>query len=309
MELGAFVFTAHQVVEVVVVRCQMPVGVHRNEAGVLQKARIDAPPIARVVHRHAVDHVVLEPFVGLVHREVVDGRGAETRVDRAAHHRHRARRDFALGGHQRNGGQHRHRGLADRNHVHFGAHVADELLHVGHIVVEVERTRLKRHHARIGPVGDVDLVVLQQRANGFAQQGGMVARQRCHHQHGGLVLHAGQRGGFVGEALEAQQSAEGFGHRDLFLHRDFGAVHLDRGDAEGRLLVVLRQTVHQAQPGRHALRHRRVRERGQRVVVQLRGSAGEVGERAQQRALGFIELVQHESVLGLGFSNGRSRGH
>jgi hypothetical protein len=44
----------------------------------------------------------------------------------------------------------------------FGADVADELLHVVHVVVQVERALGQRHHAGVGPVGDEHLVVVQQ---------------------------------------------------------------------------------------------------------------------------------------------------
>jgi hypothetical protein len=61
----------------------------------------------------------------------------------------------------------------------------DELAHVGDVVVEVEGADLERHHARVDPVGDVDLVVRSMGAHGVAQQRGvMVSRQRRHHQHG-----------------------------------------------------------------------------------------------------------------------------
>jgi hypothetical protein len=60
-----------------------------------------------------------------------------------------------------------------------------------------------------------------------------------------------------------------------------------------RLLVFLGQAVHQVEAGRHALGHRRMRERRQRVVVELGRRAGELRERRHQRALGFIQLVEH----------------
>src|SRR3546814_3058848 len=47
---------------------------------------------------------------------------------------------------------------------------------------------LLRHHARINPVGEVDLVVGKQGAHGIAQQGRVVARQRRDQQHHRVVL-------------------------------------------------------------------------------------------------------------------------
>jgi hypothetical protein len=117
---------------------------------------------------------------------------------------------FAPAGHQRDGGQHRHGGLADRDHVHFGADVADEVLHVGHVVVEVERAGVQRHHAGIGPVGDEDLVVVQQALDGVAQQRRMVARQRRHHQHRGLLFIASSALALSVKRLKRSRRQNGF---------------------------------------------------------------------------------------------------
>jgi hypothetical protein len=201
----------------------------------------------------------------------------------------------AAAGHQRHGGQHRHGGLADADHVRVAAaDVADELLDVGHVVIQMERAHLGRHHACVGPVGDVDLVVLQQALHGVAQQRAVVARQRRHDQHRGLRLHQLQRGGVVAEALEAQQAAEGLAHRHLFLHGHVGAADQGRSDAEGRLLVLLGQAVQQVEARRHALRQWGVRKGRERVVVQLGAGAGELRERRHQGALGLVEVIEHE---------------
>ena len=253
VRLGAVVVAAHQVQEIVPVRVGVAVRVHRDEAGVLHEARVDAPAGAGEVLRHAVDHVVLEPLDVAVHRQVVDRGRALSGVDRAAHHRHRARGGLAARGHQRDRRQHRHGGLADRDHVDLGAEQADEVLHIGDVVGQVEAAGLHRHHAGVDPVGDVDLVVLQQRAYRVAQQRRVVARQRRHHQHDRLRTHALEHLRVVGVALEAQQAAEGAVLDHLFLDGHVDAVDLDRGDAEGRLLVFLGQTVKQVEAGGHAL--------------------------------------------------------
>ena len=73
--------------------------------------------------------------------------------------------------------------------------------------------------------------------------------------------------------------------------------HARRRDVELRLLVLLGQPVQQVEAGRHALRHRHVREGRQRVVVQLGRGAGELRERRHQRALGFVQVVQHPGPL------------
>jgi hypothetical protein len=140
-------------------------------------------------------------------------------------------------------------------------------------------------------------MVLQQLAHRFAQQRRVVAREWCNDQHRRLVLHAREHRQVVGEALEAQQPAEGLGDRHLLLHRHVDPADTDRGDVELGLLVFLGQPVHQVQARRHAVRHGRVRERRQRMAVQLGRGACEFGERAQQGTLGFIELIQHRRSL------------
>jgi hypothetical protein len=59
--------------------------------------------------------------------------------------------------------------------------------------------------------------------DGVAQQRGVVARQRCHDQHGGLALELVQRGRVVGEALEAAQLAERLVDLDPLMDGDHGA--------------------------------------------------------------------------------------
>ena len=122
-----------------------------------------------------------------------------------------------------------------------------------------------------------------------------MARERRDDQHRRLLLQALQRRQVVGEALEAEQAAEGLLDRHLLVDRDLGAVDVDRADVELGLLVVLGQPVHQLEPGRNAVRVRRVREQRQRMVVELGRSARELGERAQQRALRFVPLVEHHA--------------
>ena len=115
----------------------------------------------------------------------------------------------------------------------------DEILHVAHVVIERESAGLGGHHARIGPVGDVDLVVVQQFAHGLAQQRRVVPGQRCYHQHGGLRLHPGERGQVIGETLESQQPAKRLVDGHLLLHRHIVVVHAHAVDVELGLLVGL----------------------------------------------------------------------
>ena len=294
--LGAGAVALDQVLEIVVVAGGMAVRVHGHKASVLQKARVDAATGAREVGRHAVNDVVLEPLKALVHRQVVDGGGRVARIDGAAHHGHAQRRGLATAGHQRHRGQHRHGGLAHAHHMAVAVQalqVADELLHIVDVVVQVELAVFQRHQARVLPVGDVDLVVLQHGAHGVAQQRGVVARQRRHDQHHRLVLQAGEGGRIVGKALEAAQLAKRFVDLDALVNRNVHALDLHRADAKFGLDVVLAQAVQQRVAGRHALGQRRLRHRVQRVAVELGCGLRQVGKRLHDGALGFVELVEH----------------
>ena len=81
--------------------------------------------------------------------------------------------------------------------------MADELLHVVDVIVEVKRTFRQRHTAGVFPVSDVDLVVFQHGFHGVTQQRGVVAGQRGHDQHSGLTFKFAERVDIVGKTLEA----------------------------------------------------------------------------------------------------------
>jgi hypothetical protein len=200
----------------------------------------------------------------------------------------------AARGHQRHRGKHRHGGLADGNDVDvFRANVADECFDVGHVVVEIELAQFHRHHARVDPVGDVDLVVVQQGAHGVAQQRGVVAGQRRHHQHDRVVLHLFDGGRIVAETLEAFELAERLVQRHAFDHGDFVIVRHGAGDAEFGFLVFLAQPVHQLVAGGDALRAAELAQRATVVVEHARVGLREVAQRTEKRTLPFMELIKH----------------
>ncbi|MNV28879.1 hypothetical protein D3C71_1200840 [compost metagenome] len=294
--LGAGVVALDQVLEVVIVAAGVAVRVHGHKAGVLQKTRVHAPSCAGEVLGHAVDHVVLEPLKATVRRQVVHRSRGFAGVDGAAHHGHRQRRGFATAGHQGHGCQHGHGGLAHADDMAVAIdalQVADELLHVIHVVVEVELTLGQGDQPGILPVGDVDLVVLEHGAHGVAQQSGVVPRQGRHDQHHRLGLELGQGGGVVRETLEAAQFAERLVHLDAFVHRYTDAVHIHRMDLESGLFVVLAQAIQQFVARRHALRQRAFAEGGHGVAEQLGSSLREIGKGLHQGALGFVDVIQH----------------
>ena len=296
VRFGAGVVALHQVCEVVEVAVRVAVRVHGDKAAVLQKAGVDAPTRAGEAVRHAVNHVVLKPFVALVHCQVVDRRGRFACVDGAAHHGHGPGRGFAPAGHQRHGGQHRHRGLAYAHHVAvtvFALQVADEILHIVDVIVQRKMTFAQRHQAGVFPVGDVDLMALQHGFDGVAQQRGVVARQGGDDQHGGLRFHGLQRGRVVGEAFEADQIAKGAGDFNALLNRHIGAAHIHRVDAEFGLFVVFTQAVHQIQTRRHSLAQRARAPGRAGVGIGPGGSLGEARKGLDKSALGLVNLVEH----------------
>ncbi len=297
VRLGVLQVALDQVGVEIPVRHEVPAGVHRQEPSVLQEARIHRAAMPRIRLRHGVDDVVLEPRQRIARGQVVDLGRAAARVDRSAHHHQRARRGFAASGHQRYRGQHRHGRLAYADHVQLvGADVADEVLHIVDVVVQAEVAVALRHHARVDPVGDVDLVVAQQGAHGIAQQRGVVPGQRRHHQYGRLLLEPGHDLGVVAETLEAQQAAERLAQHFLFDDRQRVAVDLDVVQRPGRLLVVLAEPVQQFVAGGQTLG---ARERGPQAI-----GVGEdlgvgrclVDPGGEQVAGQFVPLVEHAGV-------------
>ncbi len=176
--------------------------------------------------------------------------------------------------------------------------VADELLHIVDIVIKVELAVGQGYGACVFPVGDIDLVVFQHGLDGVAQQGGVVAGQGSHDQHCRLTLEFCERGGVIGEALEAAQLAKRLVDFNPFVNGNIGAVHIDGLDVEGRLFVVLAEPVNQAVTGGHALGKRVLPHGRQGIAVELCRGLCKVNKGFHQRALGFINLIQHGQTLG-----------
>src|SRR5690606_40808932 len=106
--------------------------------------------------------------------------------------------------------------LADADDVGARADGGQHVAHMVDVVVEVETAFQHRHLAGVGPVGDIDVVVLKEGLDRAAQQGGVVARQRSDDHHGG-------RGGGSARAFQVadvaggpHQTAPGRGPDDLF---------------------------------------------------------------------------------------------
>ena len=173
------------------------------------------------------------------------------------------------------------------------ADVADEFLDIAHVVVEMERPVAGWHHARVDPVGDEHLVVVQQGTHGVTQQGGVMSRQRRHHQHDGIVLQLLDGGRIVAEALEALQLAERLVQHHALDDGDFLAMRIDLRQVEGGLLVFLAQPVQQLIAGGQALCPRNMRQRTGEVAEHLGAGVSIVAQRAEDGALPLVDLVKH----------------
>ncbi|MPL92321.1 hypothetical protein SDC9_38419 [bioreactor metagenome] len=235
------------------------VHVHRHEGEQLHETRVDLAPRAPETQRHGADHRALEPLHRLLVRQIVDRGRAFAHIDRPRHQDQRARRRrVAVLGHHCGCGKRLHAGLAHREHMRPRADLFHEADQIGDVILDTEAARRQRRVAGIRPVGDVDVMVAQQRAHRARQQRGEMARERRRHQH--------LRQRRVEVAREMQQPAEGQLERYLLAHRPLAPVDLHRADAEARPVMA------EAEAGDH-LEPRRLR------ADQLReGAAGLGGE-------------------------------
>ena len=239
--------------------------------------------------RHLGDDVAAEPVDAAIHGKLVHRGGIDARVDRPAHQRDRARRiRIPVGFHQRGGGENRNRRLAHRDDMGVAAEEMQDADDVVDVVVEIEAARGDRHHPRIDPVGDVDVVVGQERLDRAAQQRGVVARHRRDDQHLGLrpPRHVAEH------ALEMQQPAE----RPLPDRRDVDrralAADHDGIDAPVGLAVAARRALEQFGSGSQALAVGRVRKRIERVLEVEPRHVGEGARRLQRSVTGLVQPVK-----------------
>ena len=98
-----------------------------------------------------------------------------------------------------------------------------------YVIVQAESAVLQGHVAGVVPVRDVHLMVDQQGAHGFAQQGGEMPGQ------GGDQQHLGLPGAAV--LAKVQQRAKRRCERDFFRDRQLMAGHHHRLDAVRRAAV------------------------------------------------------------------------
>ena len=177
--------------------------------------------------------------------------------------------------------------------VHL-VHMANELLHVVDVVVEVEAACRQGNVTCIFPVCDIHLVVIEQSLDRIAQQGGIVSGERSHHQHRRRMQHGLQRLGVIRVALEAHQPAEGLVDVDPLMDRHIHAMNLGSDNVEFRLGIFLDKTVQQLVTRSHARGIGRQAHQGQhRVGIHVRCGKRHLGKRSHQGPLGFIQVVEH----------------
>ena len=249
-------------------RPEVSVRIHRHEARVLEKTGVNQSSCPGVLVRDVMNQILFEPLDTVGLGQIVDLGRAAPRVNRTAHHGHRARNCFVPNRRQdREGSQHRHRRLTDRDHMQIGAKAADELDDVVDVIIEVKGAGGQRHHTGIKPVGHIDLMGRKHGANGVAQQRRMVAGEGRNDQNGRVTLAGRHR--VRQDALEFEQTAKRFDGLNALENRDFNAIDEGTVETPSRLVVVFPETMQEFEPCRVASRHRHVGEGAIRVGVEL----------------------------------------
>ena len=125
------------------------------------------------------------------------------------------------------------------------------LLDLIQIVMEIKPAIQDRHVAGIGPVGDIDLVILQKGLHGSAQEGRIVTRHRGHDQHDRFLACTPRAAHVGGVASKVGQLDPGAGPHLGRLHTDGLALNLDALDAPGRAWIAAGQVGKEVSRGKH----------------------------------------------------------
>jgi hypothetical protein len=96
-------------------------------------------------------------------------------------------------------------------------------------------------------------VVLEHGAHGVAQQRGVVAGQRRHDQHRGLVLSLVSVAGSSEKRLKRRSSQKGLVDFDALMDRDLDAIGIDRANPEFRLFIIFAQAMQEVEGCRNPL--------------------------------------------------------
>ena len=276
LDLRGFLFLAIGEVMIELAVCgRVARHVHGHEGDELDEARVDAPPAACIATRDGVNDRVLEPRKRFGDGELIDLGRAFARIDRSCHQRHRDRcRGMVRLRHDGDGSQCLHARLADGEDVAARTDHVEELDEIVEVVIDAERARFQRHVARVRPVGKIDVVIDEHRADGAGEQRREVPRQRRHDQDARLW-----RVDILGEVEEL---AEGQVERDLLRHGDIAIADADAVDVERR-------------PRVGELKARDHREGGHEVAAERTGEARGIA----QRPAGARSEYRHQVVLEL----------
>ncbi len=160
--------------------------------------------------------------------------------------------------------------------------------HVVDIVVEIERALRQRHHARIDPVGDVDVVIGQKGFDRAAQQRGVMARHRRDDQK--LRLRTLRR--VLERALEMEELAERPLPDGGDVDRHALAADQRRRNAPFRLAVAARRALEQFARRGDGLAVSGERQRIDRVLEEQSRGIGQGARRVERRVAHFVEPIE-----------------
>ena len=154
------------------------------------------------------------------------------------------------------------------------------------IVVEIEMPVGHGHGARVGPVGDVDVMAGQKGFDRAAQQRRIMAGHRRDDQQLGLLRRS------TGELpLETQQFAER-ARPDIFLDdRDFFAADRGRVKAEDRLAVAARHALEKFGRSRNIAGERSVGEGVEGTLEELQGGVRQRARRGERQMQHLVYLI------------------
>ena len=290
--LGGIAVIVDEMPEEVLVGDHVPVEIHRHEARQLQEARIDLAGETRLGERHGHDDIVAEPLDALHLSETVHGGRMDASVDRSAHQRHRRGCRVVAGlFHRRDRHQHRDGGLTDRQNMGVGAELAQKIDDILGVVVEVELALGDRHHAGIGPVGDINVGIGKQRLDRAAQKRRIMAGKRRDDQEAGIGLML-----FGQLTVEVKKPAERLLDDNALLDVDWLVIDDRLGQPEVRLGIDSRRTLEQLGARRDRATDRGPRKRIQRVLIEQARRVCSCPHRAQSRMVPFVEVIQHRPL-------------
>ena len=215
-----------QMIKIVLVRIEVPLGIHRHEAGELQKSgqtlRMCPGYLAgtrrmTLFSNQSIFLSVAKALTDVGFLRVSIGPPIIVM---------RQRRRLSVAAMSEMAASTGAVGWQTEMTCNFRAEKTDEFQYVRDVVPEMERPFRQGHHPSILPVGDVDVVVLNESADGVAR-GLRSVRKRRHHQDLRLLERP--------FTLEMQQRAERLLEDLLLGHRHRLAVDHGLGQAELRL--------------------------------------------------------------------------